>query len=134
MLYSNIMFPSTIYRVAAKALVKNKHGDVLVVKEKPDKHWDLPGGGLEHDEDVLSCLRREISEELGIVMHIDSNLKPEIRTFYASGRDIWLLWIIYTIPYQSIFDKYLEDNDYCKFISSKLLDKNHSVEREITKL
>ena len=39
------MYPSTIYRVVAKALITNENGQVLVVKEKQD-FWSLPGGGL----------------------------------------------------------------------------------------
>lgn len=36
-------------------LLKNEHG-----------YWDLPGGKLQRNEDIRSCLRRELQEELNI--------------------------------------------------------------------
>jgi 8-oxo-dGTP diphosphatase len=55
--------PTCHYRVSVKALVV-KQGQVLLVREGSER-WDLPGGGLEHEEDVQAGLRRELSEELG---------------------------------------------------------------------
>jgi len=50
------------YRVSIKAVII-KDGSILLVKEGSD-FWDLPGGGLEHDENISSGLSREVSEEL----------------------------------------------------------------------
>ena len=54
---------SCLYRVATKAIVVND-GKVLVVKE--EQGWfGLPGGGVEHGQDLRESLVREIEEELG---------------------------------------------------------------------
>ncbi len=59
------MYPNTFYRVSVKALIRNKDGKVLVLKENQDT-WSLPGGGLDHGEDPKSGILRELKEELGI--------------------------------------------------------------------
>jgi ADP-ribose pyrophosphatase YjhB (NUDIX family) len=59
------------YRVSVKARVVHE-GRLLVVREGSDR-WDLPGGGLEHNEDVSDGLRREVQEELGVglIEHVE---------------------------------------------------------------
>ena len=51
------------YRVAVKGLVRDELGRLLFVQERSDS-WDLPGGGLEHGEDIAEALKREFLEEL----------------------------------------------------------------------
>ena len=87
------MYPSTIYRVVAKALITDATGKILVVKEGQD-FWSLPGGGLEHGESTKDCLQREINEEIGI----NDVLIDEIvysTNVYLDQRDIWMTWIVY---------------------------------------
>lgn len=87
------MYPSSIYRVAAKALILNDEGKILVVKESQD-FWSLPGGGIEHGESAQECLKREIREELGIDdAHIDNILYST--NVYLDQRDTWMTWIVY---------------------------------------
>lgn len=54
-----------LYRVAIRALIVQDN-KVLLVKEAFYDWWAIPGGGVDHDETVESCLVREIGEELGI--------------------------------------------------------------------
>ena len=51
------------YRISAKALIWDDDGRVLLCRESSGV-WDLPGGGLDHGEDVVSCIEREVSEEM----------------------------------------------------------------------
>lgn len=127
-------YPSTVYRAAVKAIIRDRAGNILVVKETPDKHWDLPGGGLEHGESLHECLGRELIEELGVRLDVDESIIPAFRTFYASNRDIWLLWIVYDLTTSDILAQVKIDPKYCKFINKDGLDPSHSVELEIIKL
>jgi 8-oxo-dGTP diphosphatase len=58
--------PNHDLRRGAKALITS--GDrVLLIKERRNdgsSFWSLPGGGVECDESVPECLRREIVEEI----------------------------------------------------------------------
>lgn len=40
--------------------------DRLVVVLDKNGKWQMPGGGWEHGESFLSCLQREVKEELGV--------------------------------------------------------------------
>ena len=87
------MYPSTIYRVVAKALITNEDGKILVVKENQD-FWSLPGGGLEHGESAQDCLKREIRVEIG-VDNVEIGEIAYSTNVYLDRRDIWMTWIVY---------------------------------------
>jgi 8-oxo-dGTP pyrophosphatase MutT (NUDIX family) len=54
-----------LYRVAIRVLIV-QNNKVLLVREKDDQWWALPGGGIDHDETAESALAREVEEELGV--------------------------------------------------------------------
>lgn len=48
-------------------IIENNKGEILLVKRKfePQKgNWDLPGGFIQPDEDLIHSIKREIKEEL----------------------------------------------------------------------
>ena len=53
-----------LYRISLKALIYNDAGQILVVKEINRTYWDLPGGGMDYDENFESSLKRELYEEV----------------------------------------------------------------------
>lgn len=61
----------TIQYVAAKALIKNEQGQVLVLKQADptitgDMQYHPPGGIVELGETVRECVEREVQEEIGV--------------------------------------------------------------------
>lgn len=59
--------------VGAHAIVTHK-GHILVVKENRHSYFNLPGGSFERrDKDLLSCVRRELVEEVGDAMAVESS-------------------------------------------------------------
>lgn len=89
------MYPNTFYRVSVKALIKDEQGRVLVVKEKQDA-WDLPGGGLDHGENIIDGMKREIIEELGIADMVIGDLLF-VKTAYVEHKQNWMIWIVYGV-------------------------------------
>ncbi len=51
--------------IAVRALLFNK-GKVLMVREKDEKHWSFPGGGIKEGENVIDALQREVKEEISL--------------------------------------------------------------------
>ena len=52
--------------LGVRVVVKNQAGEILVVKHTYIQGWHLPGGGVEHGEDVHTAAIREVFEETGI--------------------------------------------------------------------
>lgn len=59
------MTEQNFYRVSVKGIVVDGEGRLLLSREDNDM-WDTLGGGLDHDEDPLDGLRREVFEESGM--------------------------------------------------------------------
>lgn len=57
-------------RVAAKVLLRDEQGRVVLVNPTYKDFWDLPGGMVEGNEPPTVAAAREVLEELGIQVHI----------------------------------------------------------------
>lgn len=63
-----------LFHLGVKALIKNKQGEFLLLKNNPNKpprfsntkHWDLPGGRIKDGANLEETLKREVEEEIGI--------------------------------------------------------------------
>ena len=59
------------YPIAVTAVIFNSKDEFLMLKSQRAEVWVLPGGGMEKDEDVMGCLRRELREELGDEVQVE---------------------------------------------------------------
>jgi 8-oxo-dGTP diphosphatase len=66
-----------VFHLGIKALIKNKNGEILLLKVNPKKliyrpdwkgkaYWDIPGGRIEKGSTVKETLKKEIKEEIGV--------------------------------------------------------------------
>ena len=57
--------------VAAMGVVTNPEGQVLLVRTER-RDWEPPGGQVERGEDLITGLKREIMEESGVTVEVDT--------------------------------------------------------------
>ncbi|MBB1321737.1 NUDIX domain-containing protein [Shewanella vesiculosa] len=61
-----------LFRLSSHAVITNDDGQVLLLKANyGNKHWGLPGGGLDPNETIHQALQRECIEELGHAVTIN---------------------------------------------------------------
>lgn len=53
-------------RSGAGVILRNKQGEILLVKPSYKDHWSLPGGTVDANESPVTTCVRETKEELGI--------------------------------------------------------------------
>jgi 8-oxo-dGTP diphosphatase len=100
------------YQVSLKLFLKNKKGEVLVLKAVDNGsfagYYDLPGGRIHTDEfktDFIDILKREVKEEIGN-LNFNINNKPAAvgrhlisASVSKSGKDIHVLYIFFEAEY-----------------------------------
>ena len=71
--------------MSAKAILQ-RNGKVLLIKNH--KGWDLPGGHIKEDENIISGLMREVYEETGLTLSQEDisslNLNHRNKKFFCS--------------------------------------------------
>ncbi|MEM8525409.1 MAG: NUDIX domain-containing protein [Bacteroidota bacterium] len=76
---------------AARVLVENEQGEFLFIRRTDNGNWGLPAGGLEENENILECAKREVLEETGIELLdlevIGIGTQPEQETVIYSNGD-----------------------------------------------
>jgi len=77
-------------KLVARGIIHQK-GKYLLVRNKADKHWCLPGGGVEPNEPIAQAVERELVEELGVrplvgqllyVQQFDDNGTERVEFFF----------------------------------------------------
>ena len=53
---------------AARAVIHNDRGELLLIRRSDNGNWALPAGTMELGDSVLDCLRREVVEETGLTV------------------------------------------------------------------
>lgn len=72
------------FNVVVCVLLRDGQGRILLTRRKPEKKlggfWEFPGGKLEHGEELIPALTREIREELGVEIEITRllHVKPHV--------------------------------------------------------
>lgn len=102
-------FPNAFYRVSVKGICV-RDGKILMVYDNtnpadPDP-WELPGGGLDFGEDILTALKREVQEEMGLTV-TKINEKPvymwPVKHGPARGMDwYWVFMIVFRIEFEHL--------------------------------
>lgn len=89
------------YRVSVKGTVIDDQNRILLTRES-DGTWDMLGGGLDHGEDPIACLKREIHEETGLTV---TKVWPEPKYFvtaHKASNNIYIANVVYRIELESL--------------------------------
>lgn len=98
------------YRVSVKALITDDGGKFLLARES-DGTWDMLGGGLDHNEDPIAAVRREIQEETGLEV-TDVNSSPKyFVTAHKPEKDVYIANVVYEVK---IKDLQFTPSDECE--------------------
>jgi len=84
------------YRVSVKGLVRDGQGKIMLLLQD-DGYWELPGGGLEHDENPQDCLIREVKEETGLTVTSVAAAPSYFVTVQRLGYETFIANVIYEI-------------------------------------
>lgn len=121
-------FPDSFYRVTVKGLCV-RDGKVLLVRESEKTmsgKWELPGGGLDFDEDIQEGFKREIVEEMGLKVKKMSDKPIYVwkHRFESNGRNIgwyYSLILAYRIELENLDFKPSAECVEIKFFSKSEL-------------
>jgi 8-oxo-dGTP diphosphatase len=66
------------HKIIGVAVIWNDQGQILIDRRRPEGTmgglWEFPGGKIEAGETVEECIKREIDEELGILIEVGKHL------------------------------------------------------------
>lgn len=113
--------------IIATAIIKNKRGEILLLKRGETKtfqlHWQLPEGKLEEKENPREALEREVKEELGLDINSAELNKVSQSMFKAKGIKYLAIRIVFLVKVKN--DKIIlsrEHSDY-KWVKSNRISR-----------
>lgn len=89
------------YRVSVKAIVVDASGRFLLARESNGK-WELLGGGLDHGEDPLEGLRREVFEETGLEVLSVSDTPKYFTTSPRQDKGSFIANVVYEVTLKDL--------------------------------
>lgn len=104
-------------QVGVKALIKNSEDKYLFIKrsqllgKEKETQWDIPGGRIETNENLMEALAREIKEETGM----DLFGEPELiaaQDIFVPAKDLHVVRLTYSAISEGEFKLSDEHVDY----------------------
>lgn len=121
-----------LYRVSLKCLIQEQDRKVLVVKETGRGWWDLPGGGMDHGENLHSAIAREMREEVSMEGAFAYRVIDVDEPALLSAHNFWQLRLVFAVSPSEMKFAPGEDGDEIAFIDPRSFENSESeVERRI---
>lgn len=121
-----------LFRISIKSLVINSKGRVLVVKELGRTWWDLPGGGMDHGEDIESAIARELKEEVNLEGTFGFTIIGVEDPAYLQNANVLQVRLIFAVTPEIMPRTVGSDADEMKYIDpNDLKDSRSPVERKV---
>lgn len=90
------MLEPNYFRISVKGIVVDEQGRFLLARED-NNMWDMLGGGLDHEEDPIDGLRREVHEETGLEITAVSPTPKYFLTSRRYGHESFIANVVYQI-------------------------------------
>lgn len=113
----------------ARILLENEKGEILLIRRKDNDQWGLIAGGLEEEEDIATCIRREVKEETGLILqHLEAiglSTQPERESVsYPNGDQIQYFTVVfYSRSWEGSLLQVTEETKEARFFSPDALPK-----------
>lgn len=121
-----------LYRISLKCLIRNTEGHILVNKELGRDYWDLPGGGMDHGEDIRTSIAREMQEEVNLQGDFTYKIIAVEEPAHLGSHNFWQVRLIFEVIPENMEFKPGEDSDEIAFMSPESLKSSrHPVEQRI---
>ncbi len=121
-----------LYRLSLKGLIRDKQGNILVVKEAGRTWWDLPGGGMDHGEDIKSALAREMYEEVGLEGDFTYRIIDADDPIYLEIANVLQVRLIFEVNPITLPSEVGNDGDDLAYMSpNSFRDSSHPIERRV---
>lgn len=107
--------------IQVTAALVEKDGKYLIARKKGGHlagMWEFPGGKIEPGETPEECLRREIHEEFGMLIHVNEHLATSHYTYPHISIEL----MGYLASYQG-GELFLKDHDQIKWVTPIEMDQ-----------
>ena len=121
-----------LFRISMKSLIKNETGEVLVVKESGRTWWDLPGGGMDHNESIKEAIARELKEEVGFAGDFSYQVIAVEEPGLLKHANVWQIRMVFAVKPDNMTFVAGEDSDELRFINpEELKDSQNDAEQKV---
>lgn len=121
-----------LFRISMKGLIRDHAGKVLVVKETGRNWWDLPGGGMDHNESIKEGIARELYEEVELTGDFTYRVVATEEPSFLKHANMWQVRLVFEIKPENMDFKPGEHGDEIAFLDpNDLKDSEHSAERKV---
>ena len=111
----------------ARILIENEAGHILFLRKKPDGRLGIPAGGVEENETIETCIKREVKEETGLTIHtlevIGISSNPITETTHYPNGDVIQYFVVefYTNDWSG--DLHIHDQDEVESVAFESIEK-----------
>lgn len=103
-----------------------------MVKETGRAHWDLPGGGMDHGEDIHSAIAREMKEEVNLQGDFEYKIIDLDEPAHLRNHNFWQIRLVFLVQPSIMQFTAGDDGDEVAFMAPAQFENSPSeVERRI---
>ncbi len=115
-----------LFRISMKSLVRDHEGNILVVKESGRTWWDLPGGGMDHQENIKDAIARELLEEVHLTGDFTYQIVAVENPSFLEHAQVWQVRMVFVVKPDSMSFEPGEDADEILFINPEDLKNSEN--------